>query len=366
MSFSFNTWNCHQRETHHNFEKRRQKSLHFSLKSSFTRILLTTMLRKTLKILGIVFLFATVRVSSRLPSFHLRAQLNFPHLIHHSSHTLSYSFVPHYIQPACAQFGIGRKKKEGTTFQDLQEKAAAANSGEQHHVAEEMADLAKLQEQFAGAFDANPELLKSFGADMQKAMDELAKMDPAELQKHMQQAMEQMTSGDVMDTLVEQKEALLQNLQETGMVSEEELAKFKNDPAYFESQMRDAMQQMQQMFSDPEMLKAAGETMKGMQEAFQDPAIADLTKLLEGGFEDDTKIEEARLQFLQNPQILDSPLFQAMFPGDEFQDILQDPKKWRDTIKEGMQLMQSAGMAGGVPGGAAGAGGQRVAGHGEL
>lgn len=276
----------------------------------------------------------------------------------------THSCLFYSLQPVTAQFGIGKKKKQSTTFQDLQERAAAAAGGRaEHDAAEEMVDMAKLQEMFASAFE-NPDAMAGFGEDINKAMEELANMDPADLQKQMEQAMAAMTSGDMVENIMGQKDAVLQNLQESGMVSEEELEKFKSDPEYFERQMRDAFAQMQTMFQDPEMLKMAGETMKGMQEAFSDPAITELTKLLEGGLEDDTKIEEARLQLLQNPQILESPMFKTMFGGDEFQEILHDPVKWRETIKEGMQMMASGG---GIPGvGTRPGGGARVAGHGEL
>jgi len=275
-----------------------------------------------------------------------------------------------FLQPTVAQFGIGKKKKQGTTFEELQAQAAAAaaGGGTQHAAAGEVADMAKLQEMFANAFQ-DPQAMAGFGDDINKAMEELAKMDPAVLQKQMEEAMSAMASGDMVDNILEQKEQVLANLQDTGMVDAEELEKFKNDPAYFESQMRGAFDQMKGMFSDPEVLKMAGETMKGMQEAFTDPAITQLTKLLEDGVSDDTKIEEARLQLLQDPQIATNPVFKQMFDG-EFQEILHDPKKWRDSIKEAQQMFAQvgAGLGGGGLGGAgAGAGaGARVAGHGEL
>jgi hypothetical protein len=258
------------------------------------------------------------------------------------------------VSPVTAQFGIGKKKK--TSFQEKQEQAVAGDAG----AAGELADMAKLQEMFAGAF-SNPEAIAGFGEDMNRAMEELAKMDPADLQKQMQEAMAAMTNGDMVETIIEQKEAILANLEETGMVSEEELQKYKNDPAYFEEQMRGAFTQMQGMFSDPEILKIAGETMRGMQEALNDPAIAELTKLFQEGMADDTKIEEARLTLLSDPELASNPVFKAMFEGDEFQEILRDPIKWRESVKEGQQMF--AGAAGGV--GAGAAAGARV-GHGEL
>lgn len=242
----------------------------------------------------------------------------------------------------------------------MQEQAAAREAAGGGAAGGDIADMAKLQEMFAGAFE-NPEALAGFGEDMNRAMEELAKMDPADLQKQMQEAMAAMTQGDMVESIIGQKEAVLANLEETGMVSEEELAKYKNDPAYFEKQMRGAFTQMQGLFSDPDILKVAGETMLGMQQALNDPAIAELTALFQEGMGDDTKIEEARLKLLSDPELASNPVFKAMFEGDEFQEILRDPVKWRETVKEGQQMF--AGAAGEA--GAGVAAGARI-GHGEL
>jgi hypothetical protein len=250
----------------------------------------------------------------------------------------------------------------------MHEQAAAAQAAESSgRTAGDMVDMAKLQEMFAGAFE-NPDAMAGFGEDINRAMEDLAIMDPAELQKQMQEAMAAMTQGDMVENIIGHKESVLANLEETGMVDAEELEKYKNDPEYFEEQMRNAFSQMQGLFSNPEVLKAAGETMRGMQQALSDPAIADLTKLFEEGMSDDTKIEEARLKLLSDPELASNPVFKAMFEGDEFQEILRDPVKWRESVKEGQQLF--AGAAGGAGFGAAGgagfgAAGARV-GHGEL
>ena len=220
--------------------------------------------------------------------------------------------------------------------------AAASAAGGTEGAAAEMADMAKLQEMFAGAF-SDPEVMAGFGDDINRAMEELAKMDPADLKRQMEEAFSAMTNGDMVENIIEKKEAVLANLEETGMVSAEELEKYKNDPAYFEAQMRDAFSQMKDIFADPEVLKMAGEAMKGMQQAFSDPAIAELTKLLEEGLDDDTKIEEARLQLLSDPELSSNPVLKAMFDGDEFHEILRDPKKWRESVKEGQQLVAGAG-----------------------
>jgi hypothetical protein len=251
-------------------------------------------------------------------------------------------------------------RKKSTSFESLQELAKKEPSGDGGGGDLEMPDLSKLQEMFAGAYD--PELMASMGEDIQRAMDEMAKMDPEELQQQMEQALKIMTQGDMVDSIMDQKDEVLANLQKTGMVSAEELEKFEKDPAYFESQMRNALDQMKGIFSDPEVLKTAAETMKSLQGALSDPAIADLTRLLEGGLDDDEKIEQARLQLLQDPELIENPLISSLFKEGEFQEILHDEVKWRDSVKEGQAMFKQQGVGAGA-GAAFGGGG---AGVGEL
>ena len=255
-------------------------------------------------------------------------------------------------------------RKKSTTFESLQELAKDKQQQQQQQkqvhssVGEEMADLAKLQEMFAGAY--NPEVMAAMGDDLNKAMEELMKMDPEELQKSIEEALKLMTQTDSMvDNIMDKKDQVLSSLETSGMVSQEELEKFKKDPAYFESQMRDAFDQMKGIFSDPEVIKTAAETMKGIQEAFSDPAIADLAKLLEEGLADDTKIEEARLELLSDPSLAGNELIGGLFKEGEFQEILQDPKKWREAVKEGQAVFKQ-------PKGVGAAAGNVGAGVGEL
>ena len=238
-----------------------------------------------------------------------------------------------------------KRKAGGTTFQDLNEIAKekpGAGAGE-------MADLAKFQEMFAGVFN-DPEAMEAMaamGQDMQKAMNDLAEMDPEDLQKQMNEVFELMTQGSMVDSIVDKKDEVLRSLEQSGMVSAEELQKYKEDPAYFEEQMRGAFDQMQGLFSDPDVLKNAADAMIAMQQAFSDPAITELTKLLEGGLEDDDEIEEARLDLLANPDLAGNPVLASLFADEgDFQDILRDPKKWRDSVKEGQGVFkgQTAGV----------------------
>lgn len=257
-----------------------------------------------------------------------------------SSHTL----LPppnYYLQPVRAQFGIGGKKKQGTKFQDLQEQAtegsaAAAAGGLGALGGLDMGDmdLAKMQEMMAEAMN-DPETMKAFeemGDQFGSAMEGLASMSPEALAQQMEDAMKMLTDDSLVDSILENKAEVLKQIEESGTVPPEELARFKSDPAYFELKMRESFDQMKDIFDDPEMMKSMTDAMSGMQDMMGDP---DMMKNMLGDFTSDEKIEEARLELLSG----DNPTLTAMFDTPEMQGILKDPKKFRDTVKEGQQGM---------------------------
>jgi hypothetical protein len=200
-------------------------------------------------------------------------------------------------------------------------------------------DMAKMQEMWAEALN-DPETMKAFeqmGDQFGSAMEGLSKMTPEQLQKQMEDAMKMLTDGDMVDTIVKNKDEILQQLELAGTVPPEELAKFKADPAYFELKMRESFGQMKDIFEDPDMLKTMTEAMGGMQELMNNPNM--LTELLGSELASDDKIEEARLELLNG----ENPALKGMFDTDEMQAILKDPVKFRDTVKEGQQDMMGMG-----------------------
>jgi hypothetical protein len=276
-------------------------------------------------------------------------------------------------QPVSAQFGVAgqMRKKAGTSFQELNDlvkeggaPAATGGGGAADALAGlgDLGDLDKLQEMMAKAFE-DPETMKalnSMGDGLQQAMEEMGKMDPAQLQKQMEDAMKLMTQGDVMDSVLEKKDEVLANLEQTGLVSAEELAKYKADPAYFEEQMKSAFSQMQGLFSDPDMMKSATEAMKGMQDAMSDPVVTELQELLMADSVSDLEIETMRLKLLQKGMAEDSPAL-AMFGG--IGDELKDADKFKKGFYEGRSAIKELlGATGGMGAGQLGAG----AGMGEL
>jgi hypothetical protein len=38
------------------------------------------------------------------------------------------------------------------------------------------------------------------------------------------------------------------------------------------------------------------------------------------------------------------PMMKEMFASEEMQEILKDPVKWRESVKEGQGMMQAAGV----------------------
>lgn len=213
----------------------------------------------------------------------------------------------------------------GTKFQDLQQKAQQQGEGG--------GDLLSM----LGDLDANdPEMLKQYEA----AMAELSKLSPEELQKQMSDALNMMTEGDMVGEILKQKDAILQNLEETGAVPPEELARYKTDDAYFELKMKESFGQMQEVFQNPEYLKMATDAMRNMADVVQNPsqAMEQLSSVLGAFADDDEKIEEARLEFLQGG-LDNNALFGDVFKSEEMKEVVNDPAKWRKAVKEGFQQL---------------------------
>mmetsp|Transcript_365 Transcript_365/g.868 ORF Transcript_365/g.868 Transcript_365/m.868 type:complete len:217 (+) Transcript_365:238-888(+) len=205
----------------------------------------------------------------------------------------------------------------------------------------------------------NPEDLKGMLdlPELEEAMKLMAEMSPEDLAKQMQEAMDMFGGDDMMESLIGHQDEILKTLEETGAVDAEELAKFKADPAYFELKMKESMDQMAEMLSDPALMANAAEGMKAAQNIYNNPdaandMMADLMKQLS-----DEDIESVRQMFLTGGA--DDPMMKEMLGSidtAELEDVLSDPVKWRKTVKEGLGLLGGAS-------GTAGAGANTLAGE---
>jgi len=196
-----------------------------------------------------------------------------------------------------------------------------------------MDDLQKLIEESMKDPEMMKQLEESMGKDFLDVLDRIQNMSPEEMQKQMEDAMKLLSGDDtMMDSILEKREEVIEQLERTKAVPADEIARFRADPKYFELKMRESFDQMHNVLSNPDYMKMATEAMvktKDMLGNLGDPnALADLLK---ENLNDDDKIEEARLEVLKG----DNPLLSQLFESEEMKAIANDPVKWKETIKEG-------------------------------
>jgi hypothetical protein len=211
--------------------------------------------------------------------------------------------------------------------------------------------------------DIDPKMLEELaelGPQFDEMMKIMSEMSPEELQKQMADAMELLSGSDMMKGMFQNQDVILKQLEEAGVVDAGELEKFKKDPEYFEQKMKAGFDQMKDIFSNPEMLKVATETMKATTEMYKNPEKVQeaLGALMSDVDFDDAQIEEVRQLYLKDPK--SNPLLQAMIgeggkTSKELEDILKDPKKWKENVMEGLGQLKGLGGSG-VAGMGAGAG----------
>jgi DNA repair ATPase RecN len=186
---------------------------------------------------------------------------------------------------------------------------------------------------------------------MQGAMEELMNMDSEQLKAQMQEAMQMLTSDDIQQNILAQKEEVLAMMEAQGTASPEEIAEYRADPKKFEQAMSEAFGQMKEIFNDPKNVETVTQMMQGVGAIMKDPAAAmsKLGEVLKDSLSNDDKIEEARLQLLSDPEIAGNKAINDMFGTEEMKEILNDPVKWRKSVKEGQKMMFGGdGKAGGI------------------
>jgi len=106
------------------------------------------------------------------------------------------------------------------------------------------------------------------------------------------------------------------------------------------------------MFNDPEALKTVSDIAKGITDVLKDPEkLVDAMKTMSKSNDifkelaDDDKIEEARLQLLDNPDLAGNPVLASLYESEEMKEILQDPVKWRETVRKGQGMLGAGGNA---------------------
>jgi len=255
------------------------------------------------------------------------------------------------LNDCAAQFGVAGKNK-ATTFEDLNEAATENFAGAGVDAYGNMEGMQGMQEMLGqlGNMDlskmleevmSDPEsmkMLEEMGKGMGEVAEQLKDSSPEELIKN---ALDMIDSGSLFDALKDNMGEVIKNLADTGMVPPE---KFKED-------LDQAMEMMGDMFKDPETIAAASQVLKGFSDAYQNPELmkeqfnkfaASFSENLNLELSDDAKIEEARLQLLENPELAGDPSLASVFSSEEMKEILSDPVKWRESVKKGQGLLSQA------------------------
>ncbi|KAL7557749.1 hypothetical protein ACA910_006223 [Epithemia clementina (nom. ined.)] len=242
---------------------------------------------------------------------------------------------------AVAQFGLGNRRQQGGTgFQEMQELAkkqqevGAAGGGAD-------VDMAKLLEE-AMKDPVAMEYMEKMGHDINKAMDQLSKMTPEEIEKQMSEAFGALTDDKMLEAIMGSKEEVLKQMELMGMIPADELAKMKADPAYFDAKMKESWSQMQTLFQNPEMAQYMTQALTSMTEMFQKGGtlMDELEKFAgSGDLSDDKTIEEARRALLDGDLAAKNPMLKKLLDNDEMKSILKDTKKFRESVKEGRKVL---------------------------
>lgn len=250
------------------------------------------------------------------------------------------------------QFGIAGKRRNqaGTSFQELNEQAKKmADVGGTGNIDELMKNI--NMGDMGG--DGMMKYLENLGPQFDEMMKMMADMPPEELTKSIQDAMSMLKGDELVSSMLGNSDEVLNMLENSGMVDQEEVEKFKKDPEYFEHKMKESMDQMQQLFSDPKMIENVKEGVEAAQNLYKNPGA--VNEMMESMFKDlsDEDIESMRQIFLGNDDEV-NPMMQQLVGSmniNDLEDVLKDPIKWRKTVKEGLGLrnqQENLGMGAGV------------------
>lgn len=270
--------------------------------------------------------------------------------------TLLISIISLLTSPCASQFGIAANKR-GTTFEDLNEAAkdevAVDPMGNLGNLADmglgDMGDLSKMMEDMMKD-PAMANLLNDANTDVAGALEELKKLSPDQFASQMQQAMSYLTSDDMLDKVLGNKDAVLKNLESSGLVDQKTLEEMAANPEKLEADMKAAFGQMQDMFTDPEALETVANIAKGITDVLKNPdklveAMKTMSNDIFKELADDDKIEEARLQLLDQPDLAGNPILASLYESEEMKEILKDPVKWRETVKKGQGMLGNGAAA---------------------
>ena len=153
------------------------------------------------------------------------------------------------------------------------------------------ADMKALEEMMAGMSEDD---VAAYYAEMQGAMEELAKMSPDELASSMAAVMD----SPEIKGMISDPSAILESMRGTGVVSDEQIDEYLANPEKYAKEVEAMTQEMMKVFTDPEAMSSIVEMMQGVGDILADPAkleeaMLDIIKELddwESALSDDEKV----------------------------------------------------------------------------
>jgi len=248
------------------------------------------------------------------------------------------------LSPVSAQFGVGvNRKKKGSTFEDLNELAKQVGAGGEGLGDFDLGDLdmnAYIQEVMN-----DPEYKKMMAesgmseAEIMQSVQDAMRLfqDPDALAAEVQKNMDALKESGGIDSVLENSEAILQQWEQMGVMTKEQIQQLRENPKELERQIRQAFAEISDVFSNPEKIKQMKE--------FLDPdhlkkqlGQIDFDQL----FENEEMMEQARLQLLDP----DNPLSAILGDSVEVKEMLSNPAKFKEAMREGIGALKGDGILG--------------------
>jgi len=254
--------------------------------------------------------------------------------------------------PCLAQFGLGPKRRDaaaGTNFEDLQEQAKRRAAGKDALGALGdlglgdlgLGDLGELEDMIKELYD-DPKAMEELAKlgeqgmeDLNKIMEQLNSMSPEAMAEEMQKAVKMLEDGSLIDNMMENKEEMLKQMEQAGLIPPEEMAKLKSDPEYFEKAIKESFSKMGEIVSNPEYIKQTTEAIEAMKSIGKDENGEDISALLADlltGSASEETIEATRQKLLKS-NLANDPMMAAI-PG--LKEMINDPVKFREEFKAGL------------------------------
>jgi hypothetical protein len=246
-------------------------------------------------------------------------------------------------QPVAAQFGVAGGRKKGSSFEDLNELAKQVEDVGAALGGADFGDMdmnAMLRE--AMNDPAYKQMMAESGmseAEIMQGMEDAMKLfeNPEALAAEVQKNMESLQDGGGIDSILENSDAILEQWEQMGVMTKEQIEELRSDPDKLAAQIKEAFAEISNIFSDPEKIQ---EMQKFLDPENLKQQLGGID--LESMFDNDEMLEEARLQ-LMDPS---NPLASMLGDSAEVQEMLSDPAKFKDAMKEGIGALGGGGILG--------------------